>query len=221
MDLKKKQETDIKSDALFLEKLVEYEPNGSYRVEIRDEGPPYFGEESWEEVVSGQEALQFIKAMQTEKNFYIQVGCYGSTLKTYTLVEFYYGHTVIQTPGGPSLRFNDPDEDIDVSRVFEKLNKNYCMRSGLSRFYLLVSHSPEEILSVLDASSAYKELVTKNNLIVIISDPKQSMQFETSMVVYANQDNNFDFFDVTKPLIFDVDFGELCSVMKYVEDTKD
>lgn len=89
------------------------------------------------------------------------------------MVKFYYGYTVIQTPGGPSLRFNDPDEDIDVSRVFEKLNKNYCAGTWLGRFYLLVSHSPEEIRNVLDASPAYKELVTKNNLIVIISDPKK------------------------------------------------
>lgn len=44
-NIKITHEKDRKADPAFLKKLVEFEPNASFRAEIRDEGPPYFGEE--------------------------------------------------------------------------------------------------------------------------------------------------------------------------------
>ena len=76
---------------LFLKKRIELEPNSYYEAELRDEGPPTFGEIAWEEEGNGHDILRCIEKYLTNPNIDIMVCLRPNTLEKYTLVRFDFG----------------------------------------------------------------------------------------------------------------------------------
>lgn len=187
------------------------EPRSIHNIEMRPLGPPYYGEKAWNETTNGSETLEIVERSRKTDKIEVTIWCYPDTLRKYTLVEFGYSFYFTFLNG-----FQLNPKKIDIQRFSATFKQNYCLTNGYDTFHILVSHSREDILTMLDASPAYHYLQKKNDLVFTIFDKNTSPDSKTP--IYG--EDSVDLFDVTKPIVFDVDFNELCYLIKSIDDSR-